>query len=77
MQYDSIAYLACVDCSVVCRISFGIVMLRGKELTLTMYARCLNCYKQNDKRSLRATISLPRKELLVAINNGLPVLEVA
>lgn len=75
-MFDTLADLRCVDCSSAVTIAFGLLFKRKGTYSLVLLGRCAWCYKQGDKRSLRATVSLPMEDVVRASKNGLPVLDV-
>lgn len=77
-MFDTIALVQCPDCSSGVVISFCLLFRKAKRpYQLVSIGRCQWCYKQGDKRSIRATVSLPMEDVVQASRNGLPVLEVA
>lgn len=74
---DTLSRIACPDCSSWAYVSFTIILVVRGKAKLTSCARCENCYRGGDKRSLHGSVTLDLSELQTAINNGLPALRVA
>jgi hypothetical protein len=72
---DTRGSVICQDCQNVVEVAFAFALVVGNHLSLTGYAKCLNCYKERgDKRSLTFKVRIPESEVYQATKQGLIVL---
>lgn len=76
-MFDEIASLQCTDCNSAVTVAFALLYKKARgPYQLVLLGRCLWCLKRGDKRTLRATVSLPVSMVITASRDGLPVMEV-